>query len=132
MITEDPISVHPEKQSTPEVISTKNITPKPTQVLEENTVDLSEAEVATEKPGITAEITSSETEAPSEKLEAVELQEQPEHQADDDTQKSVEIPAEKVLSEIDPTKAEYGEPNGEAHHDLELEDTTNLTLPEIL
>ena len=132
MITEDPISDHPEKQSIPEEISTKNITEKPTQVLEENTVDLSEAEVATEKPGITAEITSSETEAPSEKLEAEVLQEQPEHQADVDTQKSVEIPAEKVLSEIDPTKAEYGEPNGEAHHDLELEDTTNLTLPEIL
>ena len=132
MITEDPISDHPEKQSIPEEISTKNITEKPTQVLEENTVDLSEAEVATEKPGITAEITSSETEAPSEKLEAEVLQERPEHQADVDTQKSVEIPAEKVLSEIDPTKAEYGEPNGEAHHDLELEDTTNLTLPEIL
>ena len=132
MITEDSISDHPEKQSIPEEISTKNITEKPTQVLEENTVDLSEAEVATEKPGITAEITSSETEAPSEKLEAEVLQEQPEHQADVDTQKSVEIPAEKVLSEIDPTKAEYGEPNGEAHHDLELEDTTNLTLPEIL
>ena len=132
MITEDPISDHPEKQSIPEEISTKNITEKPTQVLEENTVDLSEAEVATEKPGITAEITSSETEAPSEKLEAEVLQEQPEHQADVDTQKSVEIPAEKVLSEIDPAKAEYGEPNGEAHHDLELEDTTNLTLPEIL
>ena len=132
MITEDSISDHPEKQSIPEEISTKNITEKPTQVLEENTVDLSEAEVATEKPGITAEITSSETEAPSEKLEAEVLQEQPEHQADVDTQKSVEIPAEKVLSEIDPAKAEYGEPNGEAHHDLELEDTTNLTLPEIL
>ena len=132
MITEDPISDHPEKQSIPEEISTKNITEKPTQVLEENTVDLSEAEVATEKPGITAEITSSKTEAPSVKLEAEVLQEQPEHQADVDTQKSVEIPAEKVLSEIDPTKAEYGEPNGEAHHDLELEDTTNLTLPEIL
>ena len=132
MITEDSISDHPEKQSIPEEISTKNITEKPTQVLEENTVDLSEAEVATEKPGITAEITSSETEAPSEKLAAEVLQEQPEHQADVDTQKSVEIPAEKVLSEIDPTKAEYGEPNGEAHHDLELEDTTNLTLPEIL
>ena len=132
MITEDPISDHPEKQSIPEEISTKNITEKPTQVLEENTVDLSEAEVATEKPGITAEIPSSETEAPSEKLAAEVLQEQPEHQADVDTQKSVEIPAEKVLSEIDPTKAEYGEPNGEAHHDLELEDTTNLTLPEIL
>ena len=132
MITEDSISDHPEKQSIPEEISTKNITEKPTQVLEENTVDLSEAEVATEKPGITAEITSSETEAPSEKLEAEVLQEQPEHQADVDTQKSVEIPAEKVLSEIDPTKAEYGEPNGEAHHELELEDTTDLTLPEIL
>ena len=132
MITEDPISDHPEKQSIPEEISTKNITEKPTQVLEENTVDLSEAEVATEKPGMTAEITSSETEAPSEKLEAEVLQEQPEHQADVDTQKSVEIPAEKVLSEIDPAKAEYGEPNGEVHHDLELEDTTNLTLPEIL
>lgn len=132
MITEDSISDHPEKQSIPEEISTKNITEKPTQVLEENTVDLSEAEVATEKPGITAEITSSETEAPSEKLEAEVLQEQPEHQADVDTQKSVQIPAEKVLSEIDPAKAEYGEPNGEAHHDLELEDTTNLTLPEIL
>ena len=132
MITEDSISDHPEKQSIPEEISTKNITEKPTQVLEENTVDLSEAEVATEKPGITAEITSSETEAPSEKLAAEVLQEQPEHQADVDTQKSVEIPAEKVLSEIDPAKAEYGEPNGEAHHDLELEDTTNLTLPEIL
>ena len=132
MITEDSISDHPEKQSIPEEISTKNITEKPTQVLEENTVDLSEAEVATEKPGMTAEITSSETEAPSEKLEAEVLQEQPEHQADVDTQKSVEIPAEKVLSEIDPAKAEYGEPNGEAHHDLELEDTTNLTLPEIL
>lgn len=128
MITEDSISDHPEKQSIPEEISTKNITEKPTQVLEENTVDLSEAEVATEKPGITAEITSSETEAPSEKLAAEVLQEQPEHQADVDTQKSVEIPAEKVLSEIDPAKAEYGE----AHHDLELEDTTNLTLPEIL
>ena len=132
MITEDSISDHPEKQSIPEEISTKNITEKPTQVLEENTVDLSEAEVATEKPGITVEITSSETEAPSEKLAAEVLQEQPEHQADVDTQKSVEIPAEKVLSEIDPAKAEYGEPNGEAHHDLELEDTTNLTLPEIL
>lgn len=132
MITEDSISDHPEKQSIPEEISTKNITEKPTQVLEENTVDLSEGEVATEKPGITAEITSSKTEAPSEKLAAEVLQEQPEHQADVDTQKSVEIPAEKVLSEIDPEKAEYGEPNGEAHHDLELEDTTNLTLPEIL
>ena len=74
MITEDSISDHPEKQSIPEEISTKNITEKPTQVLEENTVDLSEAEVATEKPGITAEITSSETEAPSEKLEAEVLQ----------------------------------------------------------
>ena len=35
---------------------------------------------------------------------------QPEHQADVDTQKSTVIPQEKVLSEIDPKKADDGAP----------------------
>ncbi|KIA85956.1 hypothetical protein OA86_14520 [Kaistella jeonii] len=61
------------------------------------------------------------------------LQEKPEHQADVDTQKSVEnTPTTKVLSEIDPGKADHGEPTPDQNEETELEQTASLTLPEIL
>ena len=44
---------------------------------------------------------------------------------------SVEIPQEKVLSEIDPEKADDGEPH-DLHQEDELENVAHLTLPEVL
>ena len=129
MITEDSISDNPEKQPIPEEVPTENTAEKPTEVLEENTVAIPEAEVAVENSEITEEITAPETDSPSEEV----LQEKPEHQADVDTQKSVEIPAAtKVLSEIDPEKADHGEPAQDHNEETELEETASLTLPEIL
>ncbi|MBF8456725.1 DUF349 domain-containing protein [Kaistella sp. G5-32] len=129
MITEDSISDNPEKQPIPEEVPTENTAEKPTEVLEENTVAIPETEVAVENSESTEEITAAETDSPSEEV----LQEKPEHQADVDTQKSVEIPAAtKVLSEIDPKKADHGEPAQDHNEETELEETASLTLPEIL
>ena len=106
MITEDSISDNNEKKPIAEEVS-KEINPEnPT----ENSVEIVE-----ETPE-----TSAET-----------LQETPEHQADVDTQTSVEVPQEKVLSEIDPEKADDGEPH-EEHQEEELENVAHLTLPEVL
>lgn len=133
MITEDSISDNPEKQPIPEEVPTENTAEKPTEVLEENTVSIPETEVAVENSEITEEITAPETDSPSEEVVAEVLQEKPEHQADVDTQKSVEIPAAtKVLSEIDPEKADHGEPAQDHNEETELEETASLTLPEIL
>ena len=106
MITEDSISDHNEKKPVTEEVSTEKNTETPA----ENPVEITE-----ENPETSAEV----------------LQETPEHQADVDTQKSAEIPQEKVLSEIDPEKADDGEPH-DLHQEDELENVAHLTLPEVL
>ena len=106
MITEDSISDHNEKKPVTEEVSTEKNTETPA----ENPVEITE-----ENPETSAEV----------------LHEAPEHQADVDTQKSVEIPQEKVLSEIDPEKADDGEPH-DLHQEDELENVAHLTLPEVL
>ncbi|OWK97470.1 hypothetical protein AP75_10960 [Kaistella haifensis DSM 19056] len=106
MITEDSISDNNEKKPITEEVSIEKNTETPA----ENTVEVTE-----ENPETSAEA----------------LQETPEHQADVDTQKSVEISQEKVLSEIDPEKADHGEPH-DLHQEDELENVAHLTLPEVL
>ncbi len=106
MITEDSISDNNEKKPITEDVSIEKNTETPA----ENTLD----------------VTEENSETPAEVL-----QETPEHQADVDTQKSVEIPTEKVLSEIDPGKADHGDPQ-DLHQGDELENVAHLTLPEVL
>ena len=106
MITEDSISDNNEKKPITEEVSIEKNTETPA----ENPV-----EIAEENPETSAEV----------------LQETPEHQADVDTQKSVEISQEKVLSEIDPEKADHGKPH-DLHQEDELENVAHLTLPEVL
>lgn len=106
MITEDSISDHNEKKPITEEVSAE----KSTEAQAENPLETTE-----ENPENSAGV----------------LQKAPEHQADVDTQKSVEIPQEKVLSEIDPEKADDGEPH-DLHQDDELENVAHLTLPEVL
>lgn len=106
MITEDSISDNNEKKPITEDVSIEKNTETPA----ENTLD----------------VTEENSETPAEVL-----QETPEHQADVDTQKSVEIPTEKVLSEIDPEKADHGDPQ-DLHQGDELENVAHLTLPEVL
>lgn len=106
MITEDSISDNNEKKPITEDVSIE----KNTETQAENTLD----------------VTEENSETPAEVL-----QETPEHQADVDTQKSVEIPTEKVLSEIDPEKADHGDPQ-DLHQGDELENVAHLTLPEVL
>lgn len=146
MITEDSISDQPEKKPLTEEVSPENNSDETTETNTENSTDVSPADTAPatvadeNSDELTAENTtsapeenSSETEIPSEDDQSEVLQEKPEHQADVDTQKSVGIPpAEKVLSEIDPEKADHGEPEAAQTEDSEMDESSNLSLPEVL
>lgn len=151
MITEDSISDQPEKKPHTEEVSPENNSDETTETNTENSTDLSPADIAPAKVAdensdeLTAENKtsenttsapeedSSEPEIPSEDDQPEVLQEKPEHQADVDTQKSVGIPpAEKVLSEIDPEKADHGEPEAAQTEDSEMDESSNLSLPEVL
>ena len=102
MITEDSISDQNEKKPLTEEVSPENNS----EVILENETSVEES--------------------------TEDLQKKPEHQADVDTQESTVIPDEKVLSEIDPAKADHGEPHDDENHDSDLETAKILTLPEIL
>lgn len=146
MITEDSISDQPEKKPRTEEVSPENNSDESTETNTEHSTDLSPADTAPatvadeNSDELTAENTtsapeenSSEPEIPSEDDQPEVLQEKPEHQADVDTQKSVGIPpAEKVLSEIDPEKADHGEPEAAQTEDSEMDESSNLSLPEVL
>lgn len=162
MITEDSISENPEKKSLPEVVTPENNSEKQEEVLEEKTPSEETETTSVEKPlelireepelphdviikdqdenedrttpEVVAEKSKSaiEAEISAEEKPAEILQVKPEHQADVDTQKSTVIPEEKVLSEIDRTKADNGEPFEENHQETEVERNAPSTLPEIL
>lgn len=151
MITEDSISDQPEKKPRTEEVSPENNSDESTQTITEHLTDVSPSDPApakvadensdeqtaenksSENTTSTPEENSSEPKIPSEDDQAEVLQEKPEHQADVDTQKSVGIPpAEKVLSEIDPEKADHGEPEAAQTEDPEMDESSNLSLPEVL
>lgn len=151
MITEDSISDQPEKKPRTEEVSPENNSDESTQTSTEHSTDVSPADTAPAKVAdqnsdeLTAENKTSENSisAPEENSSEPEipfadnqpevLQEKPEHQADVDTQKSVGIPpAEKLLSEIDPEKADHGEPEAAQTEDSEMDESSNLSLPEVL
>lgn len=151
MITEDSISDQPEKKPRTEEVSPENNSDESTQTITEHLTDVSPSDPAPAKVADensdeqTAENKSSEntTSAPEENSSKPEipsddgqlevLQEKPEHQADVDTQKSVGIPPEeKVLSEIDPEKADHGEPEAAQTENSEMDESSNLSLPEVL
>lgn len=121
MITEDSVSDNNEKKPLHEEVSQENGSENTTEV---NTDALAETPVEQSPEQPASKNSENSTEEG--------LQEKPEHQADVDTQKSAETaPDEKVLSEIDPEKADEGEPH-EDHHEEVLESVAHLTLPEIL
>ncbi|UOE40165.1 DUF349 domain-containing protein [Chryseobacterium suipulveris] len=93
MITEDSISDNNEKKPISEEVLNENTPENP---------ETTDSETPTTEP---------ETEPISENQETVEEQPQPENQADVDTQKSTVISEEKVLSEIDRSKADDGNPH---------------------
>lgn len=151
MITEDSISDQPEKKPLTEEVSPENNSdestqtstehstdvlpsdPAPAKVADENSDELTAENKTSENTTSAPEENSSEPEIPSEDDQPEVLQEKPEHQADVDTQKSVGIPpAEKVLSEIDPEKADHGEPEAAQTEDSEMDESSNLSLPEVL
>ncbi|MBB5334778.1 DUF349 domain-containing protein [Chryseobacterium koreense] len=111
MITEDSISDHNEKKPIAE-------------------------EVLSENKSLTSEISDSENAEATEIQEipenAAEEQTVPEHQADVDTQQSTVIPEEQVLSEIDRTKADDGNPHQENDQPIQTDfDHQNSTeIPE--
>ncbi|UJF30104.1 DUF349 domain-containing protein [Kaistella sp. 97-N-M2] len=151
MITEDSISDQPEKKPRTEEVSPENNSdestqtstehstdvfpsdPAPAKVADENSDELTAENKTSENTTSAPEENSSEPEIPSEDDQAEVLQEKPEHQVDVDTQKSVGIPPEeKVLSEIDPEKADHGEPEAAQTEDSEMDESSNLSLPEVL
>lgn len=136
MITEDSVSDNNEKKPLHEEVSQEKNSDNATNTNAE--VEIPAEEPATpspeELPHENPEIAAEEVSTPTEDVVKTEevLQETPEHQTDVDTQKSTETaPESKVLSEIDPEKADDGEPHDD-HHDEVLESVANLTLPEIL
>lgn len=117
MITEDTVSDNHEKKPLHEEVSQEHHSDNTNPTGTEAPAELPAEESVTEIPEAAVEEVSSET---------------PIHQADVDTLKSAEnAPAEKVLSEIDPEKADEGEPHDD-HHEEVLDSVAHLTLPEIL
>ena len=106
MITEDSISDNNEKLPISEEVSNENVSENPAESEQENPVEV---------PETVSEKVEAVEETPAENVEnsAENTVEEPqlEHQADVDTQKSTVIPQEKVLSEIDPKKADDGTPH---------------------
>lgn len=92
MITEDSISDHNEKKTIAEEVLSENNAPT-------SEVSDSESAEATKIEEIIENVPAEQT--------------APEHQADVDTQQSTVIPEEQVLSEIDRTKADDGNPHQE-------------------
>ena len=156
MITEDSISDNPEKKLPLEEVSTENpaendsenIPPEEVpdapeetpEKIEEEKVELPIEEIplppeempdpVEEKEVPIEETPDSEIKDAAVEAEEIKevLQEKLKHQADVDTQKSTPIPPEeKVLSEIDPVKADEGEP-----HDDHEDEISKLSLSEVL
>ena len=122
MITEDSVSDNNEKKPLQEEVSQENSSENTTEVSTDSLAEVSAENLAEETVYENSENSSEEI-----------LQEKPEHQADVDTQQSTETaPEEKVLSEIDPEKADEGEPHHDHHEEEALESVAHLTLPEIL
>lgn len=125
MITEDSISDQPEKKPTPqsEDFSTENSGT-------ENSASENMESSSTPAGESSAEaIPENSTEDSTENS----LQQAPEHQANVDTQPSVEMPAtEKVLTEIDPEKTQDGAPHEMEEHEHPAESVDGLTLEETL
>ncbi|MBU4538602.1 MAG: DUF349 domain-containing protein [Weeksellaceae bacterium] len=132
MTTEDSISDNNEKKHFTEEVSQENSSENTTETPAENAVEVPEENTITETGENAGEESAAETTTADEEEAAEVLQKAPEHQADVDTQKSVEIPQEKVLSEIDPEKADDGEPHEQHHDEHELDTVAHLTLPEVL
>jgi len=132
MITEDSISDNNEKKPFTEEVTQDNSSENTTETTAENAAEVPEENDATENVETAAEEAASDTSTANKEEAAEILQKEPQHQADVDTQKSVEIPQEKVLSEIDPDKADDGEPHEEHHDETELDTVAHLTLPEVL
>ena len=101
MITEDSVSDHNEKKPISEEVSPENLAENPAETEKEVSETVSEKKVSVEE--VSTEKVENSQETPAEDPK-------PEHQADVDTQKSTVIPQEKVLSEIDPKKADDGAP----------------------
>jgi hypothetical protein len=120
MITEDSISDQNEKK------------PLIEEVTEENTsAETPEIKEPKEIPNEEIEEENSENTPALEEPEEV-LQETSEHHTAVDTNASTVITEEKIFSEIDPAKADHGEPQESENHDSDLEQTAALSLPEIL
>lgn len=109
MITEDSVSDNNEKKPVSEEILNENST--------ENTAE-SQQKIQEDSAEKTAGSTSFE-------------EPHPEHQSDVDTQKSTEIPQEKVLSEIDPEKTENGEPTSDQKSEEQTEAKSQSSTDEI-
>ncbi|MGZ5196612.1 MAG: DUF349 domain-containing protein [Kaistella sp.] len=138
MITEDSVSDNNEKKPLHEEVSQENNSDNATNTNAE--VEIPAEEDATpaaqeplhENPEIATAEVSTETQTEDGVKSEEVLQDTPEHQADVDTQKSTETaPEPKVLSEIDPEKADEGEPHDDQHDEI-LESVANLTLSESL
>ena len=131
MITEDSFSDNQEKNQAAE----ENLQQSPENQADTQTqksMEIPEEKVLSEvddsKEEIVTEEVIPETAAEKTNTETVE-EPKPEHQENEETKKSIEIPEEKVLSEIDPDKADDEEHHEEEEH---LEAAAALTLPQIL
>ncbi len=138
MITEDSVSDNNEKKPFHEEVSQENNSDNATDANAEVKIPAEEdatpaaQEPLHKNPEIAAAEVSTETQTEDGVKNEEVLHDTPEHQADVDTQKSTETaPEAKVLSEIDPEKADDGEPH-EDHEEAALESVAHLTLPEIL
>ena len=100
MIIEDSISDNNEKKPQTEEINTENTSEITTENSPENTEEVTEQKEIAETVNHTEKEKPDAAETPPVEEISAEIQPQPEHQADVDTQKSTVIPEEKVLSEI--------------------------------
>ena len=128
MITEDSLSENGEKNLNPEEISQENTSENQADTDTEKSVKIPEEKVLSEVDAKKEEILTEEVQpetVPAPEAEA----EQPavEHTENQETKKSVTIPEEKVLSEIDPEKA-----SDEEHHEEDFHEVAALTLSQIL
>lgn len=127
MIIEDSISDNNEKKPLTEEINTENTSEITTENPPENTEEDTERKEISETVNHTEKEKSDAVKTPPVEETSEEVQPQPEHQADVDTQKSTVIPDEKVLSEIDREKADEGEPNNENEVKSETEADENVS-----
>lgn len=128
MITEDSLSGNGEKNLNPEEISQENTSANQADMDTEKSVKIPEEKVLSEVDPEKEEILTEEVQPEPEIEETPQEKEEPvaEHQENQETKKSVVIPEEKVLSEIDREKASDEETHEEDH------DVASLTLPQLL